>query len=130
MLDLKGFRSGFPLAAAKFPGRNVTRVVTGESCSSVGRVIVSEAANRATKASVTSHLNDIVGRISVYWVEDPTVLLPEFVTPYCVASLANFVSATNCVAKPLIVACVSSTRTPTTVVNFLPARLPANCASK
>jgi len=51
--------------SGKIAGRNVTRVVTGESCSSVGRVIVSEAANRATKASVTSHLNDIVGRISV-----------------------------------------------------------------
>src|ERR1700733_3877521 len=39
-------------------------------------------------------------------------------------------SATNCGPKPLMVACVSSTRTPTTVVNFLPARVPANSDSK
>jgi len=58
------------------------------------------------------------------------VPVPAVATPYCVGSLASVVSAVNCVARPLTVSLVLSTRTPTTVEKGRLTRLPANTASR
>jgi len=66
--------------------------------SSVDASIVSSR-NRADQLLVTSHLNDIVGQNIRVLGGGPTCSYQNFVNPILRRVVANFVSATNCVAS-------------------------------